>query len=259
MDFNNHTSLTDRVVAITGGATGIGFSTAERCAAAGARIAIIDLSPERGAAAVQTLRERGCTANFYRADVTDEAQITKAINDAERELGPVTGLVNNAGIAGFGSVHEAKLSDWDRIMAVNVTGTFLASKAVIPGMLARGYGSIVNFGSVAGMVGIPTMAAYCAAKGAVVNLTRQMAADYSGKGIRVNAVCPGTVASTDMGHQLLGSDSSPEVQARRLAKYPIGRFGEPGDIAAAVLFLLSDEAAFVTGAAFAVDGGMTAI
>jgi len=259
MDSSNRISLTDRIVAITGGATGIGLSTAERCAAAGARIAIIDLSPERGAAAVQTLNARGYTANFYRADVTDEAQITQAINDAERELGPVTGLVNNAGIAGFGSVHEAKLSDWDRIMAVNVTGTFLASKAVIPGMLARGCGSIVNFGSVAGMVGIPTMAAYCAAKGAVVNLTRQMAADYSGKGIRINAVCPGTVASTDMGHQLLGSDSSPEVQARRLAKYPIGRFGEPGDIAAVVLFLLSDEAAFVTGAAFAVDGGMTAI
>jgi NAD(P)-dependent dehydrogenase (short-subunit alcohol dehydrogenase family) len=259
MDFNNRTSLTYRVVAITGGATGIGFATAERCAAAGARLAIIDLSPERGAAAVQILRERGCTANFYRADVTDEEQITQALNEVEQSLGLVTGLVNNAGIAGFGSVHEAKLSDWNRIMAVNVTGTFLASKAVIPGMLTRGYGSIVNFGSVAGMVGIPTMAAYCAAKGAVVNLTRQMAADYSGKGIRINAVCPGTVASTDMGHQLLGSDSSPEMQARRLAKYPIGRFGEPGDIAAAVLFLLSDEAAFVTGSAFTVDGGMTAI
>ncbi|HYE34326.1 SDR family NAD(P)-dependent oxidoreductase [Methylocaldum sp.] len=259
MHSNSRNSLTDRVVAITGGATGIGFSTAERCAAAGARIAIIDLSPERGASAVKALRDQGYTANFYCADVTDEAQISKAISDAEQDLGPVTGLVNNAGIAGFGSVHEAKLSDWDRIMAVNVTGTFLASKAAIPSMIKRGYGSIVNFGSVAGMVGIPTMAAYCAAKGAVVNLTRQMAADYSGKGIRVNAVCPGTVASTDMGHQLLGSDSSPEVQARRLAKYPIGRFGEPGDIAAAVLFLLSDEAAFVTGSAFAVDGGMTAI
>ncbi|WP_022949752.1 SDR family NAD(P)-dependent oxidoreductase [Methylohalobius crimeensis] len=259
MAYSNRNSLTDRVVAITGGATGIGFSTAERCAAAGARIAVIDLAQERGSTAVQALNARGCTANFFRADVTDEAQITKAINDAERELGPITGLVNNAGIAGFGSVHEAERSEWERIMAVNVTGTFLASKAAIPGMLERGHGAIVNFGSVAGMVGIPTMAAYCAAKGAVVNLTRQMAADYSSKGIRINAVCPGTVASTDMGHQLLGSDSSPELQARRLAKYPIGRFGEPGDIAAAVLFLLSDEAAFVTGAAFAVDGGMTAI
>jgi NAD(P)-dependent dehydrogenase (short-subunit alcohol dehydrogenase family) len=144
-------------------------------------------------------------------------------------------------------------------MAVNVTGTFLASKAVLPGMLARGRGAIVNFGSVAGMVGIPTMAAYCAAKGAVINLTRQMAADYSGKGVRVNAVCPGTVASTGMGQQLLGSDTSPEVKARRLAKYPMGRFAVPEDIAEAVIFLLSSQAAFVSGAAFAVDGGMTAI
>jgi NAD(P)-dependent dehydrogenase (short-subunit alcohol dehydrogenase family) len=144
-------------------------------------------------------------------------------------------------------------------MAVNVTGTFLASKAVLPGMLARGRGAIVNFGSVAGMVGIPTMAAYCAAKGAVINLTRQMAADYSGKGVRVNVVCPGTVASTGMGQQLLGSDASPEVKARRLAKYPMGRFAVPEDIAEAVIFLLSSQAAFVSGAAFAVDGGMTAI
>lgn len=259
MDSNIRNSLTDRVIAITGGATGIGFSTAERCAVAGARIAIIDLSPERGASAVKALGERGFTASFYCADVTNEQQIVKAIDAVERELGPVAGLVNNAGIAGFGSVHEAKLSDWERIMAVNVTGTFLASKAVIPSMLKSGRGSIVNFGSVAGTVGIPTMAAYCAAKGAVVNLTRQMAADYSGKGIRVNAVCPGTVASTDMGHQLLGSDSSPELLAKRLAKYPLGRFGEPGEIAAAVFFLLTDDAAFVTGAALAVDGGMTAI
>jgi len=247
--------LKGKVVAITGGAAGIGFSTAEVCAREGAKLALIDLKgADAEASAAKLDGSKG-----YEGNVTDEAAMNAAFAAILKDFGQVDGLVNNAGIAGFGSVHEANLADWDRIMAVNVTGTFLASKAALPDMLKRGSGAIVNFGSVAGMVGIPTMAAYCAAKGAIVNLTRQMAADYSGKGVRVNAVNPGTVASTDMGKQLLGSDTSPEVQAKRLSKYPIGRFGDPGDIAEAVVFLLSDQAAFVTGALIAVDGGMTAI
>jgi NAD(P)-dependent dehydrogenase (short-subunit alcohol dehydrogenase family) len=251
--------LKGQAVAITGGGAGIGLAVAVAALREGAKVALIDLDQglaERSAAA---LCKGGAQAVGFAADVTNAAGIAAALNAAEQAIGPLTGLVNNAGIAGFGSVHEADPKAWERIMAVNVTGTFLASKAVLPGMLARRKGAIVNFGSVAGLVGIPTMAAYCAAKGAIVNLTRQMAADYSGKGVRVNAVCPGTVASTGMGRQLLGSDTSAETQARRLAKYPIGRFGTPEDIAEAVVFLLSDQAAFVSGAAFAVDGGMTAI
>ena len=251
--------LKNEVIAITGGGAGIGLAVATAALREGAKVAVIDLDgvlAERSAAA---LRAAGGEAAGFGADVTNGANIAAALQATEQAIGPLTGLVNNAGIAGFGSVHEADPVAWERIMAVNVTGTFLASKAVLPGMLARGRGAIVNFGSVAGMVGIPAMAAYCAAKGAVINLTRQMAADYSGKGVRVNAVCPGTVASTGMGQQLLGSDTSPEVKARRLAKYPMGRFAVPEDIAEAVIFLLSSQAAFVSGAAFAVDGGMTAI
>lgn len=249
--------LQGHAIAITGGAAGIGFAVAEAAAREGAKVAVIDVdaaSAKRAAGALGAGRAAG-----FAADVTDAAGIAAALAAAEQAVGPLTGLVNNAGIAGFGSVHDADPGAWSRILAVNVTGTFLASKAALAGMLARRKGAIVNFGSVAGMVGIPGMAAYCAAKGAIVNLTRQMAADYSGKGVRVNAVCPGTVASTGMGQQLLGSDSSPEAQARRLSRYPIGRFANPEEIAAAVVFLLSDEAAFVSGAAFAVDGGMTAI
>lgn len=252
-------SLENQVVMVTGGAAGIGLAVGRACAREGAAIAIVDLDGKRAESSAAELRASGAKAWGGQADVTDAASIDKAVAAATKAIGNITGLVNNAGIAGFGSVHESDEKSWNRIMAVNVSGTFLASRAVIPGMLERRRGAIVNFGSVAGMVGIPTMAAYCAAKGAVVNLTRQMAADYSGRGLRVNAVSPGTVAATDMGHQLLGSDSSPEVQAKRLAKYPAGRFGEPQDIAEAVVFLLGDSAAFVTGAVLSVDGGMTAI
>jgi NAD(P)-dependent dehydrogenase (short-subunit alcohol dehydrogenase family) len=169
--------LNDEVIAITGGGAGIGLAVAAAALREGAKVALIDLDrglAERSAAA---LSPDGSAAQGFGADVTKASDIAAALEGAERALGPVTGLVNNAGIAGFGSVHEADPTAWERIMAVNVNGTFFASKAVLPGMLARRKGAIVNFGSVAGMVGIPTMAAYCAAKGAVVNLTRQMAAD----------------------------------------------------------------------------------
>lgn len=251
--------LKNEIVAITGGGAGIGLAVAKAALREGAKVALIDLDGGLAEQSAAALSVNGAAAKGFGADVTDAADIAAALHAAEQALGPLTGLVNNAGIAGFGSVHDADPAGWERVMAVNVTGTFLASRAALPGMLERGKGSIVNFGSVAGLVGIPTMAAYCAAKGAVVALTRQMAADYSGRGVRVNAVCPGTVASTSMGQQLLGSDSSPELLARRLAKYPIGRFGTPEDIAEAVIFLLSSQASFVSGAAFAIDGGMTAI
>jgi NAD(P)-dependent dehydrogenase (short-subunit alcohol dehydrogenase family) len=252
-------SLNGKCAIVTGGASGIGFATAAAFAHEGARVAIIDVDTERAANAAAELRKCGGDACSFVASVTDEDAVGAAVKNIEQALGAPDILMNNAGAVCLGRIDQTSTGDWDRVIATNVGGTFLMSRAVVPRMLERRRGAIINVGSVAGLAGIPNMAAYCAAKGAVVSLTRQMAADYSSQGIRVNCICPGTVADTAMGRSILGLDTTPEVQAKRLAKYPLGRFGKPNEIAEVAVFLASDRASFVTGAAVAVDGGMTAI
>ena len=252
--FNN------KCVIITGAAGGIGYQTARLFGLEGARVCILDIDEEAAGKAGARLRNEGISVDTMQLDVTDEVAVATAFSTAiENFNGKVDILVNNAGIADLGSVETTASETWRRIMDVNVTATYFCSRAVIPVMREKGGGVIVNFGSVAGHAGINNMAAYCAAKAAVIGLTKQMAAQYSAEGIRVNCVSPGTVATTAMGHQLLGSDTSEEARRRRLARYPIGRFGEPGEIARAVLFLASEEGSFCCGSDFIVDGGMTAI
>lgn len=251
--------LKNRCAIITGGATGMGVTMARLFAEEGARVVILDINQDAGAEAIVQLREISDDTQYFPVDVTDENDVKETISTAVVFLGgTVDILVNNAGVVTFGNLEQASSDDWDITMGVNAKGTFLCSQAALPYMQGEG-GAIINMGSVAAVVGIPQMAAYCAAKAAVVGLTRQMAVAYAPENIRVNCLCPGTVADTGMGRKILGTDLSPEVQAKRLQKYPIGRFGKPEEIARAALFLASDEASFVTGASLAVDGGMTAL
>ena len=251
--------FTGKHAAITGGANGMGFEIARRMGLEGACLAIMDIDEAALSKASQTLIADGIDVKAYHLDVTDPENVAKTFAlFIEHFSGTLDILVNNAGIADFGSVENTETEAWNRVLAVNLTGTYLCSKSAIQAMKKTG-GTIINFGSVAGLVGIPNMAAYCASKAAVIGLTKQMAIDYISQGIRVNCICPGMIADTDMGRQILGTDVSDEATRKRLSKYPIGRFGKPEEIAAAVLFLASDEASFVCGSAFTIDGGMTAL
>ncbi|HEX2702837.1 MAG TPA: glucose 1-dehydrogenase [Solirubrobacteraceae bacterium] len=230
---------------VTGAGSGIGEAVARALHAEGARVTLADLSDAAAAVAA----ELGGPAMAVRLDVRDEDQVRAAMPAV------VDVLVN---VAGFGSTTNApdtSLEVWEQVFAVNARGTFLTCKHAIPGMVARGGGAIVNVGSVAALVGLRNRAAYCASKGAVVSLTRALAVDHVADGVRVNAVCPGTVDSPWV-RRLVGEAGESLENLR--ARQPMGRLGTPGEIAESILYLASDEAAFITGSALVIDGGLTA-
>ncbi len=250
--------LADKNTIITGGGAGIGLATARLFGLEGARVSILDCDEVRCKQAETELRSEGIDVVAYCIDVTNRHGIADAFKQiVVRYGGIIHVLFNNAGIAEFADVEESTLESWQRIMAVNVTGTFLCSQAALPYMKSAG-GSIINMASIAGQIGIPKMPAYCASKAAVIGLTRQMAVDYTALGIRVNCLCPGRIAGTELDRWIMAGDSDQATQAK-MAKYPIGRFGSPEEIAQAALFLASDESSFVSGTSLCIDGGMTAL
>ncbi|MFG2712110.1 SDR family NAD(P)-dependent oxidoreductase [Streptomyces goshikiensis] len=246
----------DRVVVVTGAASGIGKQTAIEFARQAAQVVVADIDERHGAAVVADLKNDGLDAIFVRTDLTSEADCENLIAAATDTYGRLDVLVNNAGIEISTPLHEMSEQEWDKLVDTNLKSMFLCSKHALRHMVGARNGAIVNVCSVSGLVAWPGIAAYNATKGGVMMLTKSLAVDYAQYGIRANCVCP-SIIDTPMTDTSIGNDASVKEEKAKLN--PIGRLGTPEDVANAILFLASEKSSFITGAALTVDGGYTAI
>ena len=244
--------LDGRVVVITGGSQGIGEACARRLVADGARVAIWDLADGPGEALAAALRTGGADARYVHCNVAVKAEVDAAVADTLAAFGRIDGLVNNAGIFRAAEFLDITEADWDAVIAVNIKGSFLVGQAVARVMVAAGRGAIVNMSSVNGTLTIPTIASYNVSKGGINQLTRVMALSLADRGVRVNAVAPGTIATELAAKAVLTSE---EAKARILMRTPMKRLGDPSEIADVCAWLLSDASSYVTGEIVVVDGG----
>jgi NAD(P)-dependent dehydrogenase (short-subunit alcohol dehydrogenase family) len=247
--------LTGKRALITGAASGIGRATALLFAREGAAVVVVDVDEAGGQAVAQAIRNEGGQAMFVRCDVTQAEDCQRAVQRAVDEFGGIDVLFNNAGIIRRATVIGTTEEEWDRVMAVNVKSIFLLSKYAIPVMAQAGGGAIVNTSSGWGLVGGRNAVSYCASKGAVVNMTRAMALDHGAQNIRVNCICPGDTDTPMLRNEARQLGESDEVFLAEAADRPLQRIGRPEDVARAVLYLVSDDASFVTGTVLVVDGG----
>jgi NAD(P)-dependent dehydrogenase (short-subunit alcohol dehydrogenase family) len=244
------------VALVTGAGSGIGRAAARLLAREGARVMVSDVDVEGGRETAELVRRAGGEARFARADVADAADVEGLVAAALEQLGGLDCAYNNAGISGPAcDVAEMPVEQFDRAIAVMLRGVFLCMKHEIPAMLTRGGGAIVNCASGAGLIGFPGQCGYVAAKHGVIGLTRTAALEYAARGVRINAICPGT-ARTAMVEAWIGG--RPELERQVADLHPIGRIAEPEEIAESVLWLCTDAASFVHGAALSVDGGYVA-
>ena len=246
--------LSRKVAVVTGGNAGIGESIAKAFAREGASVVITGRRQGELDRVVNDIVQAQGKAVAVAGSVTDELSAQEAVHRAVQQFGQLDILVNNAGVGDFGKrLHEINDTTWAQVLDVNLTGVFRMTRAVLPQMLKQGQGAIINISSVASLVGLPTLSAYAASKGALDALTRALAVDYAKDGIRCNVVNPGLI-DTPMAAPLMGN---PEQLNPILSHYPIRRPGKPEEVASLVLYLASDEAAWVTGGTFPLDGGMT--
>src|SRR5689334_17060847 len=236
-----------RVVLVTGAASGLGLASVQRFADEGATVVGVDLQDPSDWPG----------ARFDRLDVTDEEGVSALVASIVRDHGRLDAVVNSAGVAGGGPAHLVPLDDWERVLRVNLTGTFLVCKHAVVPMMEQGSGSIVNVASIEGIEGTEGGSSYNASKGAVVIFTKNMAIDYGRRGVRVNCICPGFI-DTPLFRSVMDSPGMATARERYREEHKLGRFGRPEEIAGAALFLVSDDSSFVTGHALVVDGGFTA-
>jgi gluconate 5-dehydrogenase len=246
--------LRDKVVIVTGGGRGLGLAIARGFAAEGARVAIVGRSRATLDAAAAGIAAEGGTAEPFTADVSREDDVSSLCRGVLDRFGRIDAAISNAGInPWYKRAERTSFAEWQSVIDVNLTGVFLVAKHAGAAMLAQGEGAIVNVSSIAGRVGLARSAAYCAAKGGVELLTRQLAMEWADRGVRVNAVAPGYF-ETDLTQGLL---AHPRLGAQVRARTPLGRFGRPDEVVGACLFLASPAASYITGASLAVDGGWT--
>ncbi|MBW4854063.1 glucose 1-dehydrogenase [Bacillus safensis] len=251
-------NIAGKVVLITGGASGIGLAAVKLFLEHGAKVAVADINEDSGKQLVESLPHEH--AAFFKTDITNEADCQKTVQSVLSQFGTIDVLINNAGIEIVSPIHEMTLEDWNHILQVNLTGVFLMSKHTLPHMLEKKSGSIINTGSVGGLVGWPDIPAYNATKGGVIQLTKSMAIDYAAHQIRVNCIAPGIIDTPLNEKSFLDNHSeSLEVVKKEKAKVnPLLRLGKPEEIAGVMLFLASDLSSYMTGSVVTADGGYTA-
>ncbi len=250
------TRYRDKVALITGAGRGIGRATAERLASEGAAVAVLDVDGAAATEVARRLTDAGVHALPLEADITDEAALRNAVERTTGEFGQIDVLVNNAARTAKGNLEQTEPADWRYELEGTLTGAFVTTRLVLPGMVARGTGAIVNIGSVNGLMAFGNPG-YSAGKAGLLSFTQALAVEYGPKGIRANMVSPGTVVTEAPSWQERKA-RDPEIFQKLARWYPVGRVGRPQDIAAAVAYIASDEAGFVNGANLVVDGGLTA-
>jgi len=253
------TRFKDKTVLVTGGGGGIGGATCRRFAAEGARVAVCDLNPDAAETVAAAIRADGGQAQAFRCDITDRASVNAAVAALEQQLGPVDVLVNNAGWDVFKPFTKTEPAEWDKLIAINLTGALHMHHAVLPGMAARRAGRIVNIASDAARVGSSGEAVYAACKGGIVAFSKTMAREHARHGITVNVVCPGPTDTALFDGYKRGAGNPEKLLEAFTRSIPLGRIGQPDDLPGAILFFASDDASYITGQVISVSGGLTMV